>query len=154
MIEPNRQLIESGQGAAVFQSKTQEWKSVVAKTFEMQARVHATQLVASGILDHEMLIGPWWTNRPEQVELDVVGVSKGRWKLVGEAKWSERFGQSELRRFERNLAKCGDRAEQAQRHLWLKSAPDGPLEHSLGSYVIHRPLDMLWTVEQLRSHSG
>lgn len=124
IVEPKLQLIESGQGAAVIRQARVVWTHHVAAVFEEEARRHAARLVVAGLLD-DMTIGEWWTDRPEQAQIDIVGQGADRsWLLAGEAKWRDRFTISDLRAFDRLLAVAGSRASKARHSLWTKVAPD------------------------------
>lgn len=123
MIDPYRQLFEAGQGQSVLRSSVSRWNTLLAATFENEARVHAVRLVDSGVIEEGTLIGEWWTARPAQAQIDVVGIDgqSGTWRLVGEVKWTNRFGNRELRQFEANLAIAGARAAAASKAIWVRN---------------------------------
>jgi uncharacterized protein len=140
MIEPYRQLIEAGQGNAVLTASTQRWAGLVANTFEIEARAHATRMVRDGQLPNGLLIGEWWTDRPQQAQIDVVACngSSGEWIVVGEAKWTNRFSGNEIRNFERNLSCAGAKVGAAKRMVWVGSRDvvDIPISDELRVYDV------------------
>ncbi len=97
VVERDLQLIEANQGPAVIRGAGPRWNALLADTFERQAREYLIRLVARGDLPGDMVIGRWWTNRPRQVEIDAVGITGSSWRLIGEAKWTERFAWADLR---------------------------------------------------------
>jgi uncharacterized protein len=123
VIERDYQLIEGGQGSAVLARNEPSWKATIENTFENEARRHLIRASESGELA-SMIVGRWWTSRPHQAEVDVVGIAGNRWALVGEVKWSSRFAFHDWQQFEANVAAAGDRAVGAQRAVWSK----GPIQ--------------------------
>jgi uncharacterized protein len=115
LIEPHLQLIDGGQGEATIRSQTPHWERLVADVFERQARAHAVRL-SDGLVE----VGEWWTDRPEQAQIDVVERDQSGWKRVGEVKWKDVFTLSDFRRFERHLRIAGDRVNQAALAVWSR----------------------------------
>lgn len=142
VIERRLQLIEAGQGATVIRSAKATWTNHVAAVFEQEARNHAARLVRRGLLP-EMLIGEWWTDRPDQAQLDVVGTSGSRWLLVGEAKWRDRLAVTDLRRFERNLSIAGSRAAGAALAVWAKSTVTAEVTNLRPGMSVFGPEEMV-----------
>jgi uncharacterized protein len=121
MIDPYRQLFEASQGASVLEGSTPRWNSLVEATFERDARSDAVGMVQKGIVPHDTLVGQWWTDRPIQAQIDVVGVNarSGAWVLAGEAKWVPRFGTHEMKRLERAISVAGPQANNCQKAIWV-----------------------------------
>ncbi len=120
VIERDLELIEGGQGRAVLQRALTRWQTHVADVFENEAREHMVRLVRSGELPSDTIVGRWWTDRPRQVELDVVAVQGRTWVLVGEAKWSDAATGRHLRELHSKLVVLGDRARRAQLAYWAR----------------------------------
>ncbi len=141
IVDPNQQEIDSGQGAEALRRSLPAWQQHLAAVFEDEARAHAARLVR-GSLFPSGVVGRWWTNRPRQAELDVV-VNADRWTVVGEAKWTDRFGSTEWRAFNQHLDVAGDRATHAVRALWVKGSVDASVRALAPKLLVFGPSDMV-----------
>ena len=83
-------FIEGGQGGPVLRRRAPQWQRHVGWVFEEAARAHAVRLVGTGKLPEDLVVGRWWAVSGQQCEVDVLGLSGSRTKLLGEAKWQER----------------------------------------------------------------
>jgi hypothetical protein len=135
IVDRNMQHIESGQGAAAIRGSLPLWDRVIADVFEHEARFHAARLVQRGELD-DVVVGEWWTDSGDQAQVDVVGLSAGRWLLAGEAKWSDRFGRGDLGQLERSLHRAGRASEHPSLATWSRFGPTDDLI-SLRPDVLH-----------------
>ncbi|MFC0532284.1 ATP-binding protein [Phytohabitans kaempferiae] len=85
VLRDDADLVEGGQGAAVWRRTIGRWQTHVGKVFEGAARAHAQRLVSTGELPPEAIVGRWW--RDETVEIDVLALRDDEPVLVGEARW-------------------------------------------------------------------
>jgi uncharacterized protein len=140
IVDPFRQLFEANQGRAVLAGSASRWATLVQATFERDARQAAVQLVEKAVLPAGAVVGEWWTDRPEQAQVDIVGlnVQNGDWAFAGEVKWVGRFGTHDLRRFERGLTLAGPIASTARRSVWvpLTEALDIPTGEDLRAFSL------------------
>ena len=141
IVDPNQQEIDSGQGRAAIHRRLQMWTHHVESVFEHEARNHAMRLVASGALPFGV-VGQWWTARPTQAHVDVV-VADQRWQVVGEAKYKDRFGINDWRRFNANIEVAGERAMAARRTLWVRGTVDSAVQAIDPTLIVYRPDDMV-----------
>lgn len=81
--------IDAGQGQAVLARIQPLWQRHLGWVFEQAARAHAADLVRSGELPSDLVVGRWWATRGRQCEVDVLGLRGKRTALVGEARWQE-----------------------------------------------------------------
>lgn len=134
VVERDLQLIEGGQGRAVIARALPRWERHLGASFETLARGHLAQLASRGAVDETLLVGRWWTDRPAQVELDVLATDDRGWSIVGEVKWSKEFSFTDLQRFLGLLRAVGDRATRARLALWARdSFPPAVVEATRGS---------------------
>jgi ATPase domain predominantly from Archaea/Archaea bacterial proteins of unknown function len=140
IVDPFRQLFEANQGRAVLAGAGPRWANLVQSTFERDARQTAVRMVEKSVLPPGTVVGEWWTDRPEQAQVDIVGVDvqSGDWSFAGEAKWVERFGTHELQKFQRALATAGPVASTAVRSVWVptKEALDIPTGPDLRAFTL------------------
>lgn len=141
LVDPNQQEIDSGQGQAALRRRTEVWNHHVEAVFEHEAREHAKRLVAAGALPTGV-VGRWWTDRPSQAELDVV-VADESWNLVGEAKFKDRFGITDWRKFNANIGVSGGKADHARRALWVRDFVDDAVLALDPELLVYRPIDMV-----------
>jgi hypothetical protein len=82
--------ISAGQGRAVLKRRREKWQTHVGWVFEELARDHARRLVAADELPSDIVVGRWWTTSGQPVEVDVLGMRRGRSVVIGEARWQAR----------------------------------------------------------------
>ncbi len=122
VIEHRLQLIESGQGSAALARSLPQWTAFLGDVFEREARAHATRLAVQGILG-DVLVGEWWSDTGNQAQIDVVGEARGRWAVVGEAKWSAEFGHAALAQLERSLELADRVGDEPRLASWSQLGP-------------------------------
>ena len=142
LVDPNQQEIDSGQGAAALRRRLEVWNHHVEAVFEHEAREHAVRLVNSGGLPTGV-VGRWWTDRPKQAELDVV-IADDRWNVIGEAKFKDRFGITDWRKFTANMEVAGPKASGARRALWVRESVDDAVLAFDPELLLYRPADMMY----------
>jgi AAA+ ATPase superfamily predicted ATPase len=108
VLRDDADLIEGGQGRAVWHRTTGLWERQIGRTLESAARDHARTLVAAGDLPPDTIVGRWW--RDETAEVDVCAVDPdGDPVLVGECRWQTApFGRRDLNDLRRKAALVGD----------------------------------------------
>lgn len=93
-VFPNRSLLERGRVKEVLAIVERDLDTFMGRTFEDCCREWAGRF-AGGSLPRSQQLGCWWS-RDGQVEIDVVGVSRGRYDLLGSCKWDRAAGASVL----------------------------------------------------------
>lgn len=115
-------FIEGGQGGPVLKRRAPQWQRHVGWVFEEAARAHAVRLVKAGELPEDLVVGRWWSVSGQQCEVDVLGLSGVRTKLLGEAKWQERpLGMRDLSDLAAKRALVPKVDEQPLFALWGRS---------------------------------
>lgn len=111
-------LVEGGQGAAVLDMARPRWQAHVGAVFEQSARDHARRLVARGELP-EVLVGRWWSTRGEPCEVDVLGLTDSRTRLIGEARWQQHsLDQRDLEALRRKIPHTPSPVDEVIPALW------------------------------------
>ncbi len=143
LVDPNQQEIDSGQGDSALRRRLEVWNHHVESVFEHEARQHAMRLVGTGGLPTGV-VGRWWTDRPKQGELDVViSDAQPMWSVVGEAKFKDRFGITDWRKFMSNLETAGPRARESQRAIWSRGSIDESVLSLDSKLLVFGPQDMV-----------
>lgn len=143
VVERDLQLIEGGQGEAVIRRAEKRWNTHLGWVFEREARAHAARLVRHSMLPDDMLIGSWWTSRPFQAEIDVVGIRDNHWELAGEAKWSSSIKHADLAPL-RRAAEIGSRGRSGvQLAFWAKEPPTPEVIAAVPDALSFTPRDMV-----------
>jgi uncharacterized protein len=121
IVDPYRQLFEASQGSAVLDGSVERWNALVQAAFERDCRAHAVSLVRAGDLPSGTLVGEWWVDKPEQAQVDVVGIDplSRDWRFAGEVKWVSTFGPDKLRRFEESVRIAGPQGARAAKIIWV-----------------------------------
>ncbi|HEU4393447.1 MAG TPA: ATP-binding protein [Solirubrobacterales bacterium] len=86
-VFPNRSLLERGRVKAVLQIVRRDMDTFMGKAFEDCCREWAGRY-AGDALPASQHLGNWWS-RDGQVEIDIVGASRGRYDLLGSCKWGQ-----------------------------------------------------------------
>ena len=111
--------VGGGQGRAVLRRRREQWQKHLGWVFEELARQHAAQLVVSGDLPEDLVVGRWWSTSGPAVEVDVMGMRGGRTVLLGEAKYQERpLGQREVARLLAKAAAVPNPIDEPLLVLW------------------------------------
>jgi uncharacterized protein len=84
-VFPNRSLLERGRVKAVLKVVERDLDTFMGQAFEDCCREWAGRY-AGDALPASQQLGCWWS-RDGQTEVDVVGVSRGRYDLLGSCKW-------------------------------------------------------------------
>lgn len=95
-VFPRRSRLERGRVGEVLGEIQEDLDNLIGPTFEECCRewvgVHATEQRVGGELDE---IGSW-RSRDGQTEIDVVGIRRGRYALLGSCKWRRRADERVL----------------------------------------------------------
>jgi uncharacterized protein len=95
-VFPNRSLLERGRVKEVLRTVERDLDAFMGLAFEDCCREWAGRH-AGDALPASRQLGCWWS-RDGQVEVDVVGASRGRYDLLGSCKWDRRAPASALAR--------------------------------------------------------
>ncbi len=87
-VFPNRSLLERGRVKAVLKTVERDLDTFMGLAFEDCCRAWAG-LHAGDSLPASQQLGSWWS-RDGQTEIDVVGLSRGRYDLLASCKWDRR----------------------------------------------------------------
>ena len=93
-VFPNRSLLERGRGKDVLRIVERDLDGFVGPVFEDCCREWVGRHGGDALPASQQL-GSWWS-RDGRVEVDVVGVSRGRYDLLGSCKWSRAAPASAL----------------------------------------------------------
>lgn len=93
-VFPNRSLLERGRVKDVLRTVERDLDSFMGLAFEDCCREWVGRY-AGDALPASRQLGCWWS-RDGQTELDVVGVSRGRYDLLGSCKWDRAAPASAL----------------------------------------------------------
>jgi uncharacterized protein len=87
-VFPNRSLLERGRVKEVLRVVERDLDTFMGAAFEDCCREWAGRY-AAGSLPTSQQLGCWWS-RDGQTEVDVVGISRGRYDFLGSCKWDRR----------------------------------------------------------------
>jgi AAA+ ATPase superfamily predicted ATPase len=93
-VFPNRSLLERGRVKEVLRIVKRDMDTFMGQAFEDCCREWIGRY-ATDALPTSQNLGSWWS-RDGQVEVDVVGASRGRYDLVGSCKWSRKTSTAVL----------------------------------------------------------
>ena len=86
-VFPNRSLLERGRVKAVLRIVKRDMDTFMGPAFEDCCREWVGRY-AGDTLPASQQLGSWWS-RDGQVEIDIVGTSRGKYDLLGSCKWSQ-----------------------------------------------------------------
>lgn len=122
-------LIEGGQGDAVWRRTEPRLQQHVGRVFENACREHAALLVREGALPSDMIIGRWW--RDETAEIDVLGMTGDHTALLGECRWQTApLSSRDLIELQRKLAYVPDPADDVSFTFWTRTGATAPGFHA------------------------
>lgn len=104
-VFPNRSLLERGRVKEVLRLVKRDLDSFMGPAFEDCCREWVGRY-AEDALPASRQIGCWWS-RDGQVEIDIVGASRGRYDLLGSCKWDREASASVLSRLLAQQATVG-----------------------------------------------
>ncbi len=95
-VFPNRSLLERGRVKEVLKVVERDLDTFMGAAFEDCCREWVGRY-ASDSMPTSQELGCWWS-RDGQVEVDIVGTSRGRYDLLGSCKWDRKAPAGALRR--------------------------------------------------------
>jgi AAA+ ATPase superfamily predicted ATPase len=111
-VFPNRSRLERGRADEVLVEVEADLDSFMGLAFEDCCRDWIGRYAPTRQFPSSDRLGSWWS-RDGGVEIDVVGMTKGRYDLLGSCKWSKRAKTSVLRDLFAARDHLGSRAENA-----------------------------------------
>lgn len=127
VLRDDADLIEGGQGPAVWHRTHGRWQTHLGRVLELAAREHTQRMVSAGELPPETVVGRWW--KDETAEIDVLALARGGPVLVGECRWQTKPATerdlAELRRRATHLPQPG--AEGLVYAFWSRGGADPAL---------------------------
>lgn len=87
-VFPNRSLLERGRVKEVLGTIERDMDTFMGLAFEDCCRDWVGRYAGVGDFPASQQLGSWWS-RDGQTEIDVVGVSQGRYDLLGSCKWNK-----------------------------------------------------------------
>jgi hypothetical protein len=122
-VFPNRSRLERGRVAEVAAEIEADFDNVMGRAFEDACRhwvgVYAPEARVGRIEE----LGSWWS-RDGQVEIDLVGVGKHRYRFLGSSKWRRTVGARELATLREARATLGGSAATARLALFARDGFD------------------------------
>jgi uncharacterized protein len=118
-LAPNRSRLESGRVDQVRDEVLADLDNIMGWAFEQCCRRWLRAYAAEDSIGAPQQIGSWWS-RNGQIEVDVVGVRKHRYVLVGSCKWRRIADVDVLEDLYAKQEQLGPRAASAQRVLFAR----------------------------------
>lgn len=124
-VANNRSRLESGRVDQVRDEILVDLDNIMGWSFEQCCRRWLEAYAVEDSIGAPQQIGSWWS-RNGQIEVDVVGVRKHRYVLVGSCKWRRIAGSDVLDDLYAKQAQLGSRAARARRVLFAREgfSPD------------------------------
>lgn len=111
-VFPNRSRLERGRTDEVLAEIETDMDNFMGSAFEDSCREWIERYATAEPFAASERVGSWWS-RDGRVEVDVVGMTKGRYDLLGSCKWSRRARASVLDELLAARDHLGGRAAQA-----------------------------------------
>jgi AAA+ ATPase superfamily predicted ATPase len=118
-VANNRSRLESGRTEEVRDEILTDLDNIMGWSFEQCCRRWLRAYAAEDSIGAPQQIGSWWS-RNGQIEVDVVGVRKHRYVLVGSCKWRRIAGIDILEDLYAKQERLGPRAAGARRVLFAR----------------------------------
>lgn len=125
-VFPNRSRLERGRAAEVADEVLADLDNLMGRSFEDACRTWVGRYADEDAVGRSEELGSWWS-RDGQVEIDVVGVAKGRCTFLGSCKWARRVGVQVLDELRDAQAALGGKATTAQLAVFGRSSFDPAL---------------------------
>jgi AAA+ ATPase superfamily predicted ATPase len=120
-VFPNRSRLERGRVEEVAAEVLADLDNVMGRAFEDACRTWVGRYADEQEVGHSDELGSWWS-RDGSVEIDVVGVRKGRYSLLGSCKWRRTVGVDTLDALHDAQASLGGKAARARLALFARRA--------------------------------
>lgn len=118
-VFPNRSRLERGLVAEVAREITADLDNLMGRAFEDACRTWVGRYADEPAVGGSEQLGSWWS-RDGSVEVDVVGVRKGRYALLGSCKWRRTVGAEVLDDLHEAQAALGGKAMGARLALFAR----------------------------------
>jgi len=125
-VFPNRSRLERGRADEVADEVLADLDNLMGRTFEDCCRTWVGRYADERAVGASEELGSWWS-RDGQIELDVVGVAKGRCTFLGSCKWARRAGVRALEELREAQAALGGKAATARLAIFARSGFDAAL---------------------------
>lgn len=125
-VFPNRSRLERGRADEVAEEVLADLDNLMGRTFEDCCRMWVGRYADEREVGRSEQLGSWWS-RDGQVEIDVVGVAKGRCTFLGSCKWARRVGVQALDDLRDAQAALGGKAAAARLALFARGGFDAAL---------------------------
>lgn len=119
----NRSRLERGRVEAVLAEIEDDLDTFTGLAFEDCCRDWVGRYASTARFPSPETLGSWWS-RDGQVEIDVVGMTRGRYTLLGSCKWSKKMKPAVLDELLRARDHLGARASRAQLALFARGFSD------------------------------
>ena len=103
-----------------------DFDNLMGRTFEDCCRAWVGRYADEAQVGRSDELGSWWS-RDGQVEVDVVGVSRGRYAFLGSCKWRRTTGGGVLDELRDAQAALGGRAATARLAIFARTGFDAAL---------------------------
>ncbi|HST41715.1 MAG TPA: ATP-binding protein [Conexibacter sp.] len=118
-VFPNRSRLERGRVEEVAAEVLADLDNVMGRAFEDACRAWTGRYADERLVGRSDQLGSWWS-RDGSVEVDVVGVRKGRYSLLGSCKWRRTVGVEVLDDLHEAQARLGGKAMGARLALFAR----------------------------------
>ena len=125
-VFPNRSRLDRGRTAEVAAEVLADLDNLMGRAFEDCCRTWVGRYADEHSVGASEELGSWWS-RDGQVEIDVVGVAKGRCTFLGSCKWAHRAGVQVLDELREAQASLGGKAMTARLAIFARSGFDAAL---------------------------
>lgn len=125
-VFPNRSRLERGRVDEVATEVLADLDNLMGRAFEDCCRTWVGRYADERQVGASEELGSWWS-RDGQVEIDVVGIAKGRCTLLGSCKWARRVGVQALDELREAQAALGGKAATARLAIFARSGFDAAL---------------------------
>jgi AAA+ ATPase superfamily predicted ATPase len=125
-VFPNRSRLDRGRVDEVADEVLVDLDNLMGRAFEDCCRTWVGRYADERAVGANEELGSWWS-RDGRVEIDVVGVAKGRCTFLGSCKWSRRVGVHVLEELRDAQATLGGKAATARLAIFARSGFDAAL---------------------------
>jgi uncharacterized protein len=125
-VFPNRSRLDRGRVDEVAAEVLADFDNLMGRAFEDCCRTWVGRYADERAVGAGEELGSWWS-RDGQVEIDVVGVAKGRCTFLGSCKWTRRAGVQALDELREAQAQLGGKAATAQLAIFARNDFDPAL---------------------------
>ncbi len=118
-VSRNRSRLERGRVDEVLDEVMADIDNLMGPAFEECCRQWVGRYADEGLVGRPEQIGSWWS-RDGSVEIDIVGVRRHRYELLGSCKWRRTVDESVLDQLYEHRASLGGKAARARLALFAR----------------------------------